>query len=52
MLKNDNRLWANSQSKNICYFNKSFQEERMPFPLENKADVRTKGSYSPPGLGQ
>ena len=22
----------------------------MPFPLENKIDVRTKGSYSPPGL--
>lgn len=50
MLKNDNRFWANSQSKNISYFNKSLGRERMPFSLENKIDVRTKGSYSPPGL--
>lgn len=52
MPRNDNRIWANSQSRNISYFNKSLGRERLPFSLENKTDVRTTGSYSPSGLEQ
>ena len=44
------RNWADSQSKNICYFNKSLGIERLPFSLENKTYFRTTGSYSPPSL--
>lgn len=52
MPKNGNRFSANSESKNIHHFNKSFGREKMPFSLGNKTDVRAKGSQSPPGLEQ
>lgn len=44
MPKNGNRFSANSESKNIHRFNKSFGREKMPFSLGNKTDVRAKGS--------
>lgn len=47
-----NRIWANSQSRNISYFKKSLDRERLPFSLENKTYVRTTGPYSPSGLEQ
>lgn len=34
MPKNDNTIWANSQSKNICHFHKSLGIERLPFSLK------------------
>lgn len=38
--------------KTFAILTNPFKKKRMPFSLENKADVRTKSSYSPPGLGQ
>lgn len=40
----DNRIWANSQSKNNCYFHKSLGIERLPFFLESKIYFRTTDS--------
>lgn len=38
--------------KTFAFLTNPFRKKECLFSLENKADVRTKSSYSPPDLGQ